>query len=167
MKRLVLAAWVVVSGCGVPAREATPTGPGSASGGNLPLPSTCACYFEQWSLRAPCGTWCLGNAKLFCAANAASVDPEGCAVAAPDAGGVADAGAPLALDAGQLDAAVAECTPSSETCGCTIAPYGTDSFRMTIPCCTVVCFASRQDYAFACSATGVTELTGVPAVCRQ
>lgn len=165
MARLVVLGWLL-AGCGLPVKEPTPTGPGSPSGGALPLPSTCECYFEQWSLRTPCGTRCVGDAKLFCSATAASVSPDGCAVAAPDAG-VVDAGAPLALDAGTIDASVADCTPASDACSCTFAPYATEGFQLTIPCCSVVCLASRQDQAFACFDVGVTELIGVPAVCRR
>lgn len=176
LRPLALTLLMVCSGCAVPEAAATgptpsPHGQGGGSGAGTQDdagPPACACFFENWSLIMECGTRCIGDSKLSCSATVASVDPSGCAVPGPDGGPAADAGpdADGGINPGDgFDAGVSTCTPISSVCGCTIAPYETPTFRVTIPCCTTICFASQHDRAWSCSEKGVTELIGVPAVC--
>lgn len=177
LRPLALTLLLMCSGCAEP--EAT-TGapsfvPGQVAGGGAQADAgvpSCACYFEAWSLQTACGTLCLGDAKLSCTTTSASVDPRGCAVGGPADGGVSSDGG-AALDAGPApDAGPATvdpggtCTPISPTCGCTIFPYPSSTLSLTIPCCVTLCVASQRERAWSCSARGVTELVGVPAVCR-
>lgn len=111
-----------------------------------------------------CGAGCLGDDLLRCTASAATVEAGGCAISGPgglDAG--QDAGF-IVHDEQPLDAGPPECAPSS-TCTCTIKPYETGSLTITIPCCSTLCVASQADHAWACSASGATEV--VPALCNH
>ena len=157
---------MVLGACYVPEPATPPPRTPVRSGGDAGA-AACSCYFEAWSLWTPCGHRCLGDAKLSCSAGSATVDPTGCAFPGADGGGApTDAGLIVEdeLDAG-VDAGTA-CPVAPSTCGCTIHPYQTDGFSLTIPCCTTLCVASVTDRAWSCTETGQTIVSSA-AICRR
>lgn len=162
---MVFAACAVELPATDPASRPTSSG---AEGSGQPA-AGCECYFETWSLRMPCGTRCMGDAKLVCTASGASVQPSGCAVPG------ADAGTPVnAVDAGLStdDAGPAQedvdggpaCTASLSSCSCTIYPYESPTLSFIVPCCVTMCLES-QTRAWVCTAGGETQVIS-HAVCR-
>lgn len=159
---------LALSTCAPPEPEpASPPPPGNPPGGQ-PAGPTCACYFETWSLRTGCGTFCNGEAKLTCTASGARVEEGGCrfdAGAGMDGGSTIetpDGGASSDPDAGGPPL----CVPRSSSCTCTVRPYSGGSLTLIIPCCSTLCVGS-QDKAWECSAEGGVSNTPIPAVCRR